>query len=82
MQKFRFLNVMSLSPTQPSVNPQSPAQGKDFDPNLGPVADSEGQMPNEKGAVVTKVYTQVLGGKGICSPGLSDTGMYHRMSVY
>jgi hypothetical protein len=50
MQKFRFLNVMSLSPTQPSVNPQSPAQGKDFDPNLGPVADSEGQMPNEKGA--------------------------------
>ena len=32
--------------------------------------------------VIVRAYTQVLYDKGICSPGLSDMGMYHRMSVY
>jgi hypothetical protein len=48
------------------------------------MGDDEAQMPNEldRDTVIIKAYTQVLCGKGICSPGLSDMGMYHRISLY
>jgi hypothetical protein len=46
------------------------------------MGDDEAQMPNEKDTVIVTAYTQVLCGKGICSPGLSDMGMYHCISVY
>jgi len=61
---------------------QSPAQGEALDPNPGPMADDEAQMPNEQDTVIIKAYIQVLCDKGICSPGLSDMDMYHRISVY
>jgi hypothetical protein len=32
--------------------------------------------------VIAKAYTQALGGKGIYNPGLSEMGMYHRISLY
>jgi len=46
------------------------------------MGDDEAQMPNEQDAVVTQACTQALCDKGICSPGLSDTGKYHRISPY
>ena len=58
------------------------AQGKAFDPNLGPMAEDQAQMPNEQDTVIIKAYTQVLYDKGTYSPGLSDMGMYHRISLY
>lgn len=60
---------------------QSPAQGKAFGPDLGPMADDEAQMPHQQDTIIIKAYTQVLCDKGICSPGLSDMGMYHHISV-
>ncbi|MDH4269655.1 MAG: hypothetical protein OEV52_05095 [Dehalococcoidia bacterium] len=62
--------------------PQSLIPGKAFYPATGSMGDDEAQMPNERDAVIVRAYTQVLCDKGICSPGLSDMGMYHRMFVY
>jgi hypothetical protein len=61
---------------------QSLAQGKAFNPNIGPMEDNEAQMPNQQDTAVIKGYTQVLCDRGICSPGLSDMGTYHRISLY
>jgi hypothetical protein len=44
--------------------------------------DDEAQMPNEQATVIIKAYTQGLCDKEICSPGLSDTGMCHHISLY
>jgi hypothetical protein len=44
--------------------------------------DNEAQMPNQQDTAVIKGYTQVLCDRGICSPGLSDMGTYHRISLY
>jgi hypothetical protein len=46
------------------------------------MGDDEAQMPNEEDTGIARAYTQVLCGKGICSPGLSDMGKYHRISPY
>jgi hypothetical protein len=46
------------------------------------MADDEAQTPNQQDAVIIKACTQVLCGRGICSQGLSDMGMYHRISLY
>jgi len=32
--------------------------------------------------VIIRAYTQVFCDREVCSPGLLDTGMYHRISVY
>jgi hypothetical protein len=45
------------------------------------MGDDEAQMPNEQDTVTVKACTQVLYDKGICSPGLSDMGMYHHISL-
>jgi len=74
--------IYLLAIVRRTATQQSLAQEKVFDPNLGPIADDEAQMPNEQDTVIIKAYTQVLCDKGICNPGLSDMGMYYRISVY
>jgi hypothetical protein len=44
--------------------------------------ESSDARNNEQAIVITREYTQVLCDKGICSPGLSDMGMYRRISLY
>jgi hypothetical protein len=58
------------------------AHGKFFAPDPGPVADDKAQMPNGQDTVAIRACTQALCDKGICSPGLSDMGMYCRISLY
>jgi hypothetical protein len=45
-------------------------------------AESSDDRNNEQAIVITREYTRVLYGKAIYSPGLSDMGMYRRISLY
>ncbi|MFC1927791.1 hypothetical protein ACFLW7_04355 [Chloroflexota bacterium] len=60
---------------------QSLEPGKALDPAPGLMGGGQAQMLNEEDTVVSRAYTQVLCGKGTCSPGPSDMGMYHRISL-
>jgi hypothetical protein len=71
-----------LSLRRTGVTKQSLTPGKAFDPALELMADDEPQMLSEKDILIVRAYTQVLYGKGICSPDPSDMGMYHRISLY
>jgi hypothetical protein len=77
----QYVSDTSFCITGRTATKQSLTEGETANPKLGQMAECEGQMPNEQDTI-TKAYTWALCDRGIYSPGLSEMGMYHHISVY